>query len=65
MGIVENANEMGVLGFKERKPHVVGKELENINERLINFFINFFFTCFTVSPLLRSFLPDFKKKKNK
>ena len=56
---------MGVLGFKERKPHVVGKELENINERLINFFINFFFTCFTVSPLLRSFLPDFKKKKNK
>ena len=48
-------------GFKERKPHVVGKELENINERLINSFINFFFTCFTVSPLLRSFLPDFKK----
>ena len=46
MGIVENANEMGVLGFKERKPHVVGKELENINERLINFFINFFINYF-------------------
>ena len=37
---------MGVLGFKERKPHVVGKELENINERLINFFINYFFHLF-------------------
>ena len=33
-------------GFKEREPHVVGKELENINERLINFFINFFINYF-------------------
>ena len=61
MGIVENANEMGVLGFKERKPHVVGKELENINERLINFFINFFFHLFHSLSLTSLFFAWLKK----
>ena len=53
---------MGVLGFKERKPHVVGKELENINERLINFFINFFSPVSQSLPYFALFCLTLKNK---